>query len=57
MRRLLTFLEVFQLMLRDKKGLPLSRLLSLKETDDRFSKRRELKELEGKGSNAEGSLH
>ena len=44
MRRLLAFLEVFQLMLREKKGLPqLSRLLSLKETDTRFSKRRELK--------------
>ena len=46
MRRLLTFLEVFQLMLCEKKGLPLSRLLSLKETDTRFSKRRELKRLQ-----------
>ena len=46
MRRLLTFLEVFQLMLCEKNGLPLSRLLSLKETDTRFSKRRELKRLQ-----------
>ena len=46
MRRLLAFLEVFQLMLCEKKGLPLSRLLSLKETDTRFSKRRELKRLQ-----------
>ena len=30
-------------MLNEKKGLPLSQLLSLKETDTRFSKRRELK--------------
>ena len=42
MRRLLAF----QLMLSEKKGLPLSRLLSLKETDTRFSKRKELKRLQ-----------
>ena len=42
MRRLLAF----QLMLSEKKGLPLSRLLSLKETDTRFSKRKEMKRLQ-----------
>ena len=39
MRRLLAF----QLMLTEKKGLPLSRLLTLKEADARYSKREELK--------------
>ena len=39
MRRLLAF----QLMLTVKKGLPLSRLLTLKEADARYSKREELK--------------
>ena len=38
MRRLLSF----QLMLTEKKGLPLSRLLTFKETDARYSKREEL---------------
>ena len=39
MRRLLPF----QLILTEKKGLPLSRLLTLKEADARYSKREELK--------------
>ena len=42
MRRLLAF----QLMLSEKKRLPLSRLLSFKETDTRFSKRKEQKRLQ-----------
>ena len=42
MRRLLAF----QLMLTQKKGLPLSRLLTLKEADTRFSKRKELRRLQ-----------
>ena len=42
MRRLLAF----QLMLTDKKGLPLSRLLTIKETNSRHSKREEQMRLE-----------
>ena len=42
MRRLLAF----QLMLSKKKGLPLSRLLTIKETDSRCSKREELRRIQ-----------
>ena len=42
MRRLLAF----QLMLTKKKGLPLSRLLAIKETDSRCSKREELRRVQ-----------
>ena len=42
MRRLLAF----QLMLTQKKGLPLSRLLTLKESDTGISKRKELRRLQ-----------
>ena len=45
-RRLLAF----QLMLTEKKGLPLSRLLSLKKADARFSKREELRVQEESAS-------
>ena len=41
-RRLLAF----QLMLTEKKGLPLSRLLTLKEADARYSKREESKRMQ-----------
>ena len=46
MRRLLAF----QLMLTEKKGLPLSRLLTLKKADARFSKREELRVQEESAS-------
>ena len=42
MKRLLAF----QLLLTEKKGLPLSRLLTAKEADTGFSKRKELKRLQ-----------
>ena len=46
MRRLLAF----QLMLTKKKGLPLSRLLTIKKTDSRCSKREELRRIQEKSA-------